>query len=81
MVGDRNAAPVNAEREQVKFLLALKGYSSADVARMAGASPSMVCAVLCGRRHSQGIENLIASIVGKSRSELWPSRAYLFSKD
>ena len=41
MAGSRSAAPANAEWEQEEFLLAMKGYSSADVARMVRPSPSI----------------------------------------
>jgi hypothetical protein len=41
MAGSRSAAPANAEWEQEEFLLAMKGYSSADVARMVRPTPSI----------------------------------------
>lgn len=59
---------------RVKFKLAMKGLSLAEVARRAWVSPTLVTAVSRGNRRNQMVERLIADILGQTPSDLWPAR-------
>ena len=65
---------VNEDHEHVKLKLALKGLSLAEIARMAGVSPTLVTAVSCGSRRNRKVEQLIAEVLDQTPSDLWPAR-------
>ena len=60
-------------RTEIKIALLRAGIQSADIARRLGVSKTAVHNVIKGLGTSQRIKAEIASVIGKSISEIWPN--------
>lgn len=63
-----------ARHAHIKFQLALRNLSLADVAEQVGVGPSAVSAVSLGKSRSEKIELHLANVLGQPVQILFPER-------
>jgi len=64
-------SPPEARRLLIKTILLQKGVSVTSLAERCGRSPSLVSAVISGKKRSAFVELYLCKILGLNRSELW----------